>query len=402
MNNHKIISEEKQATYHMMQIKGVGLQSGLALISYAGTAKEALALPERDVRGILPQRSADAFIKGREAADRESVECLERKHEFRFIPYVSSDYPDKLRNISDPPLALFVKGKLPDPECPSVAIVGARACSEYGKLVARQFGKQLGAMGIQIVSGMAKGIDGIAQQGALDGGGETYAVLGSGIDIVYPPENESIYYRAMNNGGVISEYPPGTEAYSKLFPQRNRIISGLADLLLVVEARKRSGTYITVSRALEQGKDVFVVPGRITDNLSEGCNYLLTQGAGIAISPQIIANELSRNYFYKIKGNVAEQVDVLPKKEKVERWQDSGINNHVPTKSNGNAGKDTVLRNTILSALDVTPIELQILYQRLQDKITVSVEELLLELTRMQMDGIVSSVGNYYQRTYPL
>lgn len=402
MNNHKIISEEKQATYHMMQIKGVGLQSGLALISYAGTAKEALALPERDVRGILPQRSADAFIKGREAADRESVECLERKHEFRFIPYVSSDYPDKLRNISDPPLALFVKGKLPDPECPSVAIVGARACSEYGKLVARQFGKQLGAMGIQIVSGMAKGIDGIAQQGALDGGGETYAVLGSGIDIVYPPENESIYYRAMNNGGVISEYPPGTEAYSKLFPQRNRIISGLADLLLVVEARKRSGTYITVSRALEQGKDVFVVPGRITDNLSEGCNYLLTQGAGIAISPQIIANELSRNYFYKIKGNVAEQVDVLPKKEKVEGWQDSGINNHVPTKSNGIAGKDTVLRNTVLSALDVTPIELQILYQRLQDKITVSVEELLLELTRMQMDGIVSSVGNYYQRTYPL
>ena len=226
MNGKEILSEEKQATYRMMQIKGVGLQSGLALITYAGSAKEALCMPETDVRNLLNVRSADAFIRGREENVDTSVEFLEHKYDFRFVPYASSEYPDKLKNISDPPLGLFVKGKLPDPGCPGVAIVGARACSEYGKLAARQFGKQLGAMGIQVISGMAKGIDGIAQQAALDGGGETYAVLGSGIDVVYPPENEGIYYRAIHHGGVISEYPPGTQPEKPYYQRIGRPASG--------------------------------------------------------------------------------------------------------------------------------------------------------------------------------
>ncbi|MBQ7766140.1 MAG: DNA-protecting protein DprA, partial [Lachnospiraceae bacterium] len=227
-------AREKQAAYQLINIKGIGKQSAIKLIEYAGSALEAMQLQEQEVRQCLPLSLAESFIRGRENLTERTVEWLEKEKDLRFIPFTSPEYPEKLRNLTDPPFALYVRGELPQENLPAVAIVGARACSEYGKSVAGYFGRRLGALGIQIISGMAKGIDGIAQQGAIDGGGTTYAVLGSGADVIYPPENAGLYQSIRTKGGILSEYPPGTEAQSVLFPQRNRIISGLADILLVV------------------------------------------------------------------------------------------------------------------------------------------------------------------------
>ena len=201
------------------------------------------------------------------------------KSDIRFITWYDEDYPDSLREISGSPFAIFCKGRLPDMNRKSVAIIGARDCSEYGRMLAARLGNDLARYGVQIISGMAYGIDGISQMAALDAGGDSYGVLGSGVDICYPASNRRLYSRLIDNGGLISEYAPGTKAVAKHFPLRNRIISALSDMVIVVEAREKSGTMITVDMALEQGKDVAVVPGRVTDPLSSGCIKLMKQGA---------------------------------------------------------------------------------------------------------------------------
>ncbi|HEY9574263.1 MAG TPA: DNA-processing protein DprA [Lachnospiraceae bacterium] len=202
------------------------------------------------------------------------------------------EYPQKLQTIEKPPASIFVMGKLPSVYQPSVAIVGARSCSPYGKMVAKDFAKSLARAGVQIISGMARGIDGAAHEGALEGGGKTFAVLGCGVDVCYPKEHYSLYRRILNSGGVLSEFPCKMPPLAKNFPRRNRIISGLADLLLVVEAKEKSGSLITVDFALEQGKIVYAVPGRLYDSLSKGCHQLIMQGAGIAYDVDIILEEL--------------------------------------------------------------------------------------------------------------
>lgn len=145
---------------------------------------------------------------------------------------------------------------------------------------------------MQVISGMARGIDGIGQEAALKAGGRSFGVLGCGVDICYPASNRGLYERLCVQGGVLSAYPPGTEARAQHFPPRNRIVSGLADALIVVEARGRSGTLITVDMALEQGKEVYAVPGRVTDRLSDGCNQLIRQGAGVFLTPEDFLREL--------------------------------------------------------------------------------------------------------------
>lgn len=208
-----------------------------------------------------------------------------------FYPFYHPEYPKRLLDIPDRPFGVYVKGEIRDGG-PRIAVVGARDCSPYGSYVAEKFARELAEMGLLVISGMARGIDGIAQRAALDANGSTCAVLGCGVDICYPASNGALYREICTNGAVLSEYPPGTKPQPSLFPPRNRIISGLADALLVVEARKKSGTSITVDMALEQGKEVFVIPGRITDRLSDGCNNLLLQGATIALSPEQVAEEI--------------------------------------------------------------------------------------------------------------
>lgn len=193
----------------------------------------------------------------------------------------SKFYPERLRYISSPPKELYCLGNLELLNYENnIAIIGSRNCSGYGERVAKDFSFNLAKNNICIISGLAKGIDSFSHIGALNASGKTIAVLGSGFDKIYPMENQELFQNIIkNNGLVITEYSLGTEPQRQHFPARNRIISGLSDSVLVVEARKNSGTNITVDFALEQGKDVFVIPGNIYSKTSDGTNYLITEGA---------------------------------------------------------------------------------------------------------------------------
>ncbi len=216
----------------------------------------------------------------------------------------SAEYPEKLNNYPKMPEILFVKGRLPDRKKTSIAIVGARACSTYGRIQAFRYAKVLSSAGVQIISGMAYGIDAEAHKGALEGGTATYAVLAGGVDICYPAGNKALYERILREGGgIISEQPPGMRARNYFFPARNRIISGLADMVLIVEAREKSGSLITAQWALDQGKTVYAIPGPVNEELSIGCHKLIYDGAGIAYSPEILLRELGMNYENKVKSD---------------------------------------------------------------------------------------------------
>jgi DNA processing protein len=213
--------------------------------------------------------------------------------EIYYITEDSPKYPQKLTNYSGMPKGLYVRGSLPDPEKPAVAIVGARMCSPYGRIQAFRFAKQLSASGVQVISGLAYGIDAEAHKGALEGGSPTFAVLGSGVDVCYPAGNRPLYQRILREGGgILSEFEPGVQARNYHFPIRNRIISALSDLVLVVEAKDKSGSLITARYALDQGKSVYALPGCVTEELSLGCHKLIFDGAGIAYSPEILLAEL--------------------------------------------------------------------------------------------------------------
>ena len=202
-------------------------------------------------------------------------------------------YPERLMPFADMPSRLFVRGALPADEQKTAAIVGARMCTAYGKSQAAFFAQVLAANGVAVISGLACGIDAAAHEGVLRGKGKTFAVLGCGVDICYPKQNYPLMRRMLENGGgVLSEFPPGAEPLPWHFPIRNRVISALADVVLVIEAKEKSGSLITADYALEQGKTVFALPGRTTDATSRGCNRLIAQGAEIAISPETILEEL--------------------------------------------------------------------------------------------------------------
>lgn len=205
----------------------------------------------------------------------------------------NSDYfPLRFEGLTDVPAGLYYIGSLPDDNIPSVAVVGARSCSSYGRKTAFALGKFLAEHGVQVISGMAMGIDSSAQEGALAAGGKTFAVLGCGVDICYPRTSYAVYDALAVRGGIIAEVEPGTKPLAFNFPRRNRIISALSDIVIVVEAREKSGSLITVDCALEQGRTVYAVPGRLGDRLSDGCNYLIAQGAGILWSFEAVMEEL--------------------------------------------------------------------------------------------------------------
>ena len=208
------------------------------------------------------------------------------------ITYNSPEYPENLKNIYDPPPYLYVKGEIKKDDAAAIAVVGSRSASEYGMKVTEEISRSLAARGITIISGMARGIDSCAHQAALSALGRTIAVLGSGIDVVYPPENKKLYSAIAAQGAVVSEYPMGTEPNSYNFPARNRIISGLSQGVLVIEASPKSGSLITARLALEQGRDVFAVPGNVYSFKSRGTNSLLRSGAKLVETARDILEEL--------------------------------------------------------------------------------------------------------------
>lgn len=277
--------EQEKYAYWLATAEGIGNLTRMKLTEYAGTPEAVYGMNERELHKLMPDGKINKLLaakKGIEDVEKQWRILKEKKVQFYSV--LHPDYPEKLRNIPNAPYGIFVEGNLPESQIPSVAVIGARQCSEYGRYVAAVCGRQLAEAGVNVISGLAKGIDGISQEAALKAGGKSYSVLGCGTNVCYPAVNRSIYEWVKKNGGVISEYPPDTPPKAGLFPMRNRIISGLADIVLIIEARNKSGTLITADLALEQGKEVYVIPGRVTDPLSEGCNRLLKQGAGIMVS----------------------------------------------------------------------------------------------------------------------
>lgn len=271
---------------------GTGNKKLCRMAERFGGAREAYFADPAQWRQVLGEKQALRLQQFTETfRPQEEYEKL-REQGIRLVTLSDKDYPERLKEIPDAPYGLFVKGRLPGNE-PAVAVVGARDCSRYGAFVAEKIGEMLGKNGIAVVSGMARGIDGISQMAALKNGGISYGVLGCGVDICYPSQNRALYDRLAAQGGLISSYPPGTPALARNFPPRNRIVSGLADAVVVVEAREKSGTLITVDMALEQGREVYAVPGRITDRLSDGCNRLLRQGAAPLLNPEELSEGLA-------------------------------------------------------------------------------------------------------------
>lgn len=214
------------------------------------------------------------------------------KRGIRFISFRNPGYPMRLRTLSNAPLGLFYKGSLPEEQCRAAAIVGARMCSRFGKDMAELIAGMIVVYGGQVISGAAYGIDGVAQMEALRRGGRSYGILGCGVDVCYPKGNYLLFEQLEKQGGIISEFPPGTPPLRSHFPMRNRLISGMSDMVIVVEARKKSGSLITADFAAEQGREVYAVPGRPGEELSEGCNELISQGAGIFLSPEQFAESV--------------------------------------------------------------------------------------------------------------
>ena len=303
---------------------------------------------------------------------------------------IDEDFPEKLKNIPTAPFAIYVKGKLPDPNIPSVAVIGARMCSDYGRFMARQFGRDLAIAGIQVISGMARGVDGIAQGAAVAAGGASFGVLGCGVDICYPPENKEIYDALSLNGGLISEFPPGMEPVARFFPMRNRIISALADALVVVEARRKSGTTITVDTALEQGREVFAVPGRASDRLSDGCNYLISQGAGVAISAADVIDRI-----WTVRGGYEAQEKIETALEDERELTVCGGDpddemNDQPVIS---------IEEEILEIVDIIPVSSSFILEELYKKgKEISVPRLLTVLMELTYSGKIAQNGAYYRK----
>lgn len=300
---------ERECGYWINNIPGVGTVIIDRLYDYFGDARGIFNAKREDLEKIknITEKKILAIESSKDLDKiKRNMKVIKDKG-IEFVLRNEKNYPKKLAEIYAPPRILYFRGELPDENRPTLAVVGARNCTEYGSVVTRNITNALAQHGFQIVSGMARGIDSYAHRGALDcPTGKSFGVLGCGIDTCYPRENIELFINSIKNGGIISEYPMYTIAKAGNFPMRNRIISGLSDALLVVEARKKSGSLITVDYALDQGKDVYVIPGRLDDPLSEGCNNLIKMGAKVVTSVDDIledfcieSNYISKNGEYK-------------------------------------------------------------------------------------------------------
>ena len=373
------VTEEEKAYIHWLyQAVGVGSRGFLRSLATLGTPRELYRLT---VSGALSEtvseRSEKKVAKMSEFSRGYDVAGMYGRMRERGIFLVTEDepqFPERLSRIPDKPYALYFAGRLPQAEKRAVAVIGARECTAYGRYMAEQFGAAFAKAGIQVISGMARGIDGIGQTAALKEGGYSLGVLGCGVDICYPGENRELYETLLAAGGICSEYPPGTEPRAVLFPPRNRIISGLCDAVLVVEAREKSGTLITVDMALEQGREVYALPGRATDPLSGGGNRLIRQGAGLASSPGEVLEELmggvGRGLFAGSKGKAVQGRLVFLEGVQGELWE----------------------------ILDFNPLPAQELQRRYEEKYgkTVALPILFKELLELCAGGYAGQVGGRY------
>ena len=310
---------DRPYAFWLVSVPWIGQGPVPKLLSIFGSPGAVFESNDKEIRAALGEEvKVDSLLRYRQNNDvvKRYEDFMRSGMKLTFV--WDDDYPERLKYIPDPPIALFYYGRLPEMDKMAVAVIGSRQCSRYGSRLAEELGEALGENDINVISGMAVGIDGISQTSAINAGGASYAVLGSGANICYPESNRLLYEKLKCSGGVISAYPPGTPAEARFFPPRNRIVSGLADAVVVLEARSRSGTLITVDMALDQGRDIYAAPGRLGDELSAGCNGLIGHGARVYLSPDIFMKDLFEDHYETvISGNVADAItDMCMKKTK--------------------------------------------------------------------------------------
>ena len=384
--------------YFWESVPGIGIKTINQLYEQYGSYEK---MYRADGEWGLTERKKDAFFlqKAKWNVKEEYNRLLYNK--IWCIPMHLCGYPDKLKEIHRPPSALFVKGRLPEGERPAVAVVGARNCSPYGKLMAKELGKILAQNGIQVISGLAIGIDGISQRAAMEHGGASFGIMGCGVDICYPADNRLIYEQlsaGRNRGGIISEFMPGTKPLSGHFPLRNRIISGMADMLVVVEAKERSGTFITVSDAREQGRDVYAVPGRFNDPLSYGCNRLIDQGAFVLYDANRFIEDVFERYTYRKKRKPCTGTEKYLPITGTEKEPVFTVNEMLTNcEYKKECGKDVFggLEAEILEILDIQYVSVGDILCALEG---CSTSEILAALSTLECCGKVESKGSFYRK----
>ncbi len=331
---------------------GPGSRSALNLIRDFGDAEGVYKAKASEIekKGSVTDKRVLSRLDYKDLSETENILEWCDKNGVRIMVPTDADYPDGLKDLQDAPMALYVLGDLPDIDntlC--CAVVGTRNMSEYGKETAYSIGSGLADGGACIVSGLALGIDGMAMAGAIEAGGKTVAVLGCGIDIVYPKEHEKLLRKVIENGAVITEYAPGVSPKGYHFPVRNRLISGLCQAVCVVEGNMRSGSLITARHALYQGRTLFSVPGRIGEEGSEGTNFLLRQGAIAATGARDILSEFEFVYPHSLMLDMP-----VPHLSPDEAKEKLSVKSRAERKKNGKAkAEDQNDKN--MSAVDTEP-----------------------------------------------
>lgn len=323
-------------------------------------------------------------------AEQVMDEC--RKKGIRIMTFDSEYYPKLLANIFDPPYVLYVKSRnrIDLNNELTVAVVGTRTMSDYGRDTALKIGSDLASAGVTVVSGMARGIDGAALSGALSAGGKTVAVLGCGVDIAYPPEHGAMMQKIAETGMVISEYPPGSPPLPNHFPVRNRIISGLSSGTVVVESAETGGSLITASQALEQGRDVFAVPGMVTELKSDGTNELIRQGAHLVSSALDIISEYQSEYVNIFeKAMQTEQVRTQTEPAIVKKVVSKISAPELPSVDNNLYKELPDNEKRIIDCISLTPTHVD----TLAEKTNLSASELNSALTLLEMKGLIKQIA---------
>jgi len=282
---------EKACLLCILKVQGLGPRNLKKLRNQFGTCRDIWEAPIEKVSAVVGAALAQGLKEVRQRCDPEQELSTCRSLGIEVMAEFEEGYPQALREIYSPPPLVFYRGDIKALEGTGVAVVGSRKATPYGKMVARRLGRDLAQAGMVVVSGMARGVDSESHWGCLEGGGLTMGILGNGIDVVYPRENRALYSRVAEQGLLLSEYPPGTKPDPKHFPVRNRLISALSRGVVVVEAQEKSGAMITVGFALEQGKDVFAVPGPVTSQNSRGPHMLLQEGARLVNGVEDILQE---------------------------------------------------------------------------------------------------------------
>lgn len=286
------LSDEQRDWLTLALIPGVGTAMFIRLLARFRTPSAVLKASRGALEDVVGPKLAERITQYADVADVAGQEAAMAKANAALVTLEDPSYPLRLAEIYDPPLLLFVRGKMLEPEAPCVAVVGTRRPTPYGVRMAEKFGRELAARGITVVSGLANGVDAAAHRGALEAGGNTVAVLGCGVDVVYPPQNAGLMDEIVARGSVVSQFPMGTTPSPGHFPYRNRIISGFSLGTLVIEAPLSSGALITARQAAEQGREVFAVPGQIGVVNSQGPHLLIREGAKLVESVDDILVEL--------------------------------------------------------------------------------------------------------------